>query len=41
MLKVTEELCRAAIRVGKEYLSMGNKLNGKEIRAKISSKKSK
>ena len=35
MFKETEQLCRAAIILDKEYLRMGNKFNGKEVRTKI------
>ena len=38
MFKETEQLCRAAIILDKEYLRMGNKFNGKEVRTKISPK---
>ena len=39
MFKETEQLCRAAIILDREYLRMGNKFNGKEVRTKISPKK--
>ena len=38
MFKETEQLCRAAIILDREYLRMGNKFNGKEVRTKISPK---
>ena len=38
MFKETEQLCRAAIILDREYLRMGKKFNGKEVRTKISPK---